>query len=131
MKRICVLMLCAFFASGVALAKRSRPKVVTPVVDNGVEYSAPITDEGFVLAKWIDTGRLMWKRQIYVVKKEYKYGLDADVQTCYISEMSISNRVLYVVNERKAIFGLDLDSLEITVIHGSLLVDNTSILKRQ
>ena len=91
-----VIMLATACAMSVlvssAFAKRSPPKVVTPVAKDGIEYSAPVDREGFVVATWVKTGRKIWSRQVYVIKYEYKLGLESDIQSCFITELELQGR---------------------------------------
>ncbi len=106
-----------------AYAKRMAPKEVSPIQKNGVEYSAPIEKEGFVVATWIETKKVIWARQIYVIKYEHKKGLEGDVQTCFITNLELKDGKLRIVNERMSEFELDPKTLEVKVLKGSLKVD--------
>ena len=109
-----------------AFAKRSPPKTVAPVTKDGIEYSAPLDREGFVVATWIKTKREIWSRQIYVIKHEYKLGLESDVQTSFITELELQDGKLKIKNERKAEFELDLDTMEVKVLKGQAVIDYTN-----
>lgn len=111
--------------AGPALSKRKPPKAVTPVTKDGIEYSAPLDRMGFVVATWIKTQREIWSRQIYVVKHEYKFGLEKDVQTCFITGLRFADGKLLVTNERGGEFALDPGSMEIKVLKGQLVIDYT------
>jgi len=108
-----------------ALAKRAVPKPVKPVVKDGIEYSAPLNREGFVVARWIKTGREIWSRQVYVIKHEYKQGLEEDIQTCFITDLQFYNRKLKVTNEQGGEFEIDPDTLTVTVLKGKSVIDYT------
>lgn len=110
-----------------AFAKRSPPEIVAPVAKDGIEYSAPLDREGFVVATWIQTKHEIWSRQIYVIKHEYKRGLESDVQTSFITEIELQDGKLNVMNERKSEFELDLDTMEVKVIKGQAVIDYTSV----
>ena len=49
-----------------ALAKRIAPKEVTPVVRDGVEYSAPLGADriGIILARDVATKKTLWEQRI-------------------------------------------------------------------
>jgi len=106
-----------------AEAKRVAPKDVTPVTQDGIEYSAPLAREGCVVATWVKDHREIWSRQIYVIKHEYLRGLEADVQTCFITRLQLQDGKLRVWNERGGEFELDLRTLEVKVLKGSALID--------
>jgi len=109
-----------------AFAKRSPPKLVAPVAKDGIEYSAPLDREGFVVATWIKTKREIWSRQIYVIKHEYKLGLESDVQTSFITGLELQDGKLKIKNERKAEFELDLDTMDVKVLKGQAVIDYTN-----
>ena len=104
-------------------AKRSAPKAVAPLTQDGIVYSAPPTQMGFVVATSEQTGRVIWLRQIYVVK--YDVQLEKDVQDCFITSLSLKDGKLLVANEAGGEYGLDLDSLDVKVIKGKSVIDRT------
>ncbi len=108
-----------------ASAKRTVPKPVQPVVKDGIEYSAPLTREGFVVATWIKSEREIWSRQVYVIKHEYKLGLEEDVQSCFITDLQFQNGKLRITNEQGGEFEVDPDSLTVKVLKGRSVVDYT------
>ena len=100
--------------------------MVAPVTQDGIEYSASLDREGFVVATWIKTKREIWSRQIYVIKHEYKLGLETDVQTSFITALELQDGKLKIKTEKKAEFLLDLDSLEVKVLKGQAVIDYTN-----
>jgi len=106
-------------------AKRSAPKPVASVTKDGIEYSVPHDRMGFVAAKWIKTNREIWSKQIYVVKYEYKFGLERDVQSCFITSLNLNNDVLIITNEKGSVFKLNIDTLVTKTIKGSNVIDHT------
>jgi hypothetical protein len=123
---ISAVLLCLVCPVTPASAKRAAPIQVKPVVKDGIEYSAPLSREGFVVATWIKTGREIWSRQIYAIKHEYKQGLEEDVQTCFITELQFYSRKLKVTNEQGGEFEVDPDTLTVTVLKGKRVIDYTS-----
>ncbi len=116
----------ALFAGGIpALAKRAAPKPVTPVVKDGIEYSAPLNRMGFVVATWTKTKREIWSRQVYVIKYEYQLGLEEDVQWCFITGLRFQDGKLRVANEAGGEFEVDPDSLTVKVLKGRAVIDHT------
>ena len=129
MKRNLIVMLgllVVFELLAPAFAKRGAPKQVKPVEKEGIEYSAPLDREGYIVATWIKTKREIWSRQIYVVKHEYKLGLSPDVQTCFITNLELKDGKLRIRNERKAEFELDLEKLDVKVLQGQGVIDYTA-----
>jgi hypothetical protein len=104
-----------------ALAKRIAPKDVAPVVRHEVEYRFPMTPDrqGYVEA-YDKSNRLIWSRQIYVVVKDPE--LESDVQDVFITSAKIEGNTLRIVNERQFEYSLDLETLEVKVIKGAVLV---------
>ena len=119
-------LLIGFALVAPTFAKRSVLRQVKSVEKEGVEYSAPLEREGFVVATWTKTKREIWSKQIYVIKHEYKRGLETDVQTCFITNLELEGGKLKIVNELKAEFELDLDKLDVKVLRGQAVIDYTA-----
>ena len=118
MKRFQLHLVCIAFAvlvASVVYAKRAAPVDVTPVVSGSIEYRAPRDHMGSVEAWNAKSNKLIWRRQIYVVK----YTL----QDVFIKTMKLKGGTLVVKNERGSEYELDLNTLEIKVLKG-LLVEN-------
>jgi hypothetical protein len=109
-----------------AVAKRAAPRPVKPLVEDGIEYSAPFSREGFVVATWLKTGREIWSRQIYVIKHEYKQGLEEDVQTCFVTDLRFEKGKLKVMNEQGGEYELDPATLNVKTLKGRSVIDYTS-----
>ncbi|NOX60119.1 MAG: hypothetical protein GXP29_14840 [Planctomycetes bacterium] len=109
----------AVFSATVAVAKRSAPDRVAPVTSGHIEYRAPHSQMGCVEAWDIRQDQLIWRRQIHIVK--YTIGLERDVQDVYIKTLELKGDMLIVKNERESEYQLDLDSLHIKVLKGSLV----------
>ena len=118
-----VLILCAAFPVS---AKRTAAKLVPPVVKDGIEYSAPLNREGFVVATWTKSKREIWSRQVYVIKHEYKLGLEEDIQSCFITDLQFQNGKLHITNEQGGVFEVDPDSLTVKVLKGRGVIDYTN-----
>jgi hypothetical protein len=108
-------------------AKRVIPKTVPYVIRDGIEYSAPLDRIGFVVATWIKTKREIWSRQVYVIKYEYKNGLEEDVQWVFINDLRYEDGKLKIRNEREDEFELDPETLNIKVLKGSAVIDFTNL----
>lgn len=130
MKRSTIIIVMGMLAIAAlvttAWAKRAAPKDVTPVTKDGIEYSAPVDREGFVVATWIKTKREIWSRQIYVIKHEYLHGLEGDVQTCFITTLELADGTLKIKNEQGSEFEMNLDKLEVKVLKGTAVIDYTN-----
>ena len=74
---------------------------------------------GFIEARNLKSGKLIWSRQIYTVK--YDPDLEGDVQDVFIRNIKVKGNSLLVTNERKSEYQLDLKTLEVKVLKGSLI----------
>ncbi len=94
-------------------AKRAEPKEVEPVTYKGIKYIAPhfrITDKhvqrGFIEAWDIKSNRKLWDLQVYETPQDLK--LERDVQDIFITSLKIEKGKIVVINERNAIYTIDL-----------------------
>ena len=111
-------------ATLLAEAKRGAPAEVLPVTVGNIEYSAPHRNGthkqmGFIEARELKSGELIWSRQIYIVL--YIPGLVGDVQDVFIKSITVEGNNLIITNERNSKYQLDLNSLEVKVLKGSLV----------
>ena len=74
---------------------------------------------GFIEARDLKSGKLIWSRQIYSVK--YDPDLEGDVQDVYIKKIKVKGNSLIITNERKSEYQLNLKTLHIKVLKGSLV----------
>jgi hypothetical protein len=111
-------------ATLLAEARRGAPAEVLPVTVGNIEYSAPHRNGthrkmGLLEARDLKSGKLIWSRQIYAVK--YDPDLEGDVQDVFIKSITAEGNHLIITNERNSKYQLDLNSLEVKVIKGSLV----------
>ena len=116
-------------ATLLAEAKRGAPAEVLPVTVGNIEYSAPHRNGthkqmGFIEARDLKSGKMIWSRQIYTVK--YDPDLVGDLQEIFIKRITVERNNLIIINERNSKYQLNLNSLEVKVLHGSL-VEETKI----
>ena len=97
-----------------AWAKRSAPSEVKPVVYQGVEYQAPTTRMGCVVALDVASGKELWSKQIYTVIKDP--DLEGDVQDIFITSLTRDGETLLITNESGAQYSLDLQTQEVKTI---------------
>jgi len=104
-------------------AKRAVPSKVLPVKIGSIEYSAPHgklqNQMGCIEARKVGSGKLLWRRQVYVVK--YDPDLEGDVQDVYIKSFKVKGNSLIITNERKSEYQLNLKTLHVKVLKGSLV----------
>jgi hypothetical protein len=123
------LIYSVLLATLLAEAKRGVPAEVLPLTVGNIEYSAPHRNGthkqmGFIEARDLKSGKLIWSRQIYIVK--YDPDLEGDVQDVFIKSITIQGNNLIITNERNSKYQLDLNSLKVKVLQGSL-VEETKI----
>jgi hypothetical protein len=100
-----LLLIVLSLGSSPAYAKRAAPRDVPPVTLNGIEYSAPHwglaggkqQNGGYIEAKDVKTGKLLWELRIYEIK--YNPNLETDVQDLFITSMKLVDGRLQVSNE--------------------------------
>ena len=101
-------------------AKRSPPKEVTPVVYEGVRYTAPHwviakgkrIAGGYVEAFNAKTKKRLWRIKVYETISDSQ--LEQDVQDVFITSMAIEKSNLVVVNERGVRYEVDLTTRTVT-----------------
>ncbi len=91
-------------------AKRLPPPKVEPVIYNGVKYTATHEKMGYVQAWDIKTGKKLWEKKVYDVKID-PY-MEADVQWVFITNLSIKDGKLIVVNENGDKYEIDIESTD-------------------
>jgi hypothetical protein len=113
----------ALLAPSLALAKRSPPAEVPPVVDGNFCYEVPhggFGDPptpcgqigGCVVAYDNTTGALLWSVKVYSIS--YDPDLEEDVQWVFITCLSLKNGQLLVTNERGSHFAIDPATQQVT-----------------
>ena len=119
------LLICTWLlAILVTEAKRGAPAEVLPVTVGNIKYSVPHRNGthrkmGLLEARDLKSGKLIWSRQIYAVK--YDPDMEGDVQDVFIKSINVEGNSLIITNERNSKYQLDLNSLEVKVIKGSLV----------
>ena len=124
MKLIVFSIILVMLGISESVAKRAVPSKVTPVQVGSIEYSAPHRNGsnkqmGFIEARDLKSGELLWIRQIYVVK--YDPDLEGDVQDDYIKNIKVKGNSLIISNERKSEYQLNLKTLQVKMLKGFLV----------
>lgn len=104
---IIILGVFVAFLPVMALAKRSDPPVVEPVVHEGIRYAAPNDDgrRGYIRASDAQTGKLLWELTIF--RTFINPFMESDVQSVFISQMSIREGKLIIGAEDGRIYSVD------------------------
>lgn len=105
-------LLALLLAVAPTLAKRAAPKEVSPVVVGAVQYSVPLWEMGFVVARDTATRKELWRVRVYEVPIDPK--LEADVQHVFITSLAVEGGVLIVTNERGETYVLDPATRKVT-----------------
>ena len=103
-------------------AKVHPGKRVAPVIYNGAVYEKSNGEDGYVVKRDVQTGRIEWTCQVYVIAYETKSGLSKCVQGCRITELAISKRKLLVTNEKGWTYELNIDDLNVVATKGSRII---------
>ena len=104
-------------------AKRAAPPAVAPVIMGGTEFRADAKPGvmGFVEAREKKSGVLLWSRQIYVIVRNPR--LEDDVQNVFITKLTEDGNALLIHNERNYEYRLDLKTLEVYPLKGSIRIE--------
>ncbi|UJX24315.1 hypothetical protein [Pseudoalteromonas sp. CF6-2] len=101
------LILILLASSSLCWAKRPGSERVFPVEYEGVKYEAvpwalengTTQNGGFVRAVEVESGEVIWAKQIY--KTKYKRGLERDVQDVFIVKLEVESTtgIIKIENE--------------------------------
>lgn len=112
MKTATLVVVMSVLLAPAALAKRSPPASVKPVLLEGVEYRAPQDKMGVVEAWDKAAGKKLWEMRVYEVQIDP--DLEGDVQHVFITKLDVDAGKLLVSNERNEHFMVDLKSKNVT-----------------
>ncbi|WP_395750782.1 hypothetical protein [Prosthecobacter sp.] len=120
MMRLLFVLLLLLSLSGLnpAHAKRAQVEKVSPVVHEGVRYTAPNTDgkRGIVEAWDVASGQKLWS--VTVFKISIDPLLEQDVQWVFVKELKLVGGKLLVVDENGRKYLVDLKSRMVTKSEG-------------
>jgi len=95
--------------TAIAVAKRLPPKPVTPVVADGVRYSAEGDGrEQYVVAAEISTARELWRVRVF--HTETNSSVEEDVQWVFITNLRVIGKSLLVRDEKGRCYSVDLST---------------------
>src|SRR4051812_5211269 len=114
-----LLLIAVSLGAAHAHAKRLPPKEVSPVIYQGVSYSAPLwgwpkgkKENGeYVEARDAKTDKLLWELRIY--KVQYDSKLEGDVQDVFITSLKLVDGNLEILNEAGDTFVVDLSKRQV------------------
>ena len=125
-KILTVVFLFTFLCCDVNMveAKRLPPQKVEPVIYNGVKYTATHEKMGYVEAWNIKTGEKLWEKKVYDVKIDP--NIETDVQWVFITNLSIKDGKLIVVNESGDRYEIDTESINLSQTDSDAVSKNNS-----
>lgn len=93
--------------STLAAAKRLPPKPVTPVVADGIRFSAEGggTDQ-YVVATDTSTDKELWRAKVF--HTYIKPWLEEDIQDVFITDLKVMENALFVRDEKARCYSVDL-----------------------
>ena len=120
MKTILSLLTSTLLLSSSALAKRTVPEKVAPVVTEEAIYSVPHFSNGqphnggVIDAHDPKTNKLLWRVVVY--KVVYNNDIEGDVQDIFIKSLALDkdHGLLIMSDERDRMFVLDLATKKVT-----------------
>lgn len=87
--------------------QNSQPTVKS-VEHNGIRYSSPGDEMGYIIATDIKTNKTIWTKQIYKVL--FNNESSNDFTRSIVNRLSLKDDELQIYNENKEIFHLDINS---------------------
>jgi len=95
------------FITGSAAAKRMPPKPVSPVVADGVQYSAAGDGrDQYVVASEASSGKVLWKVKVF--HNDINFAMEEDVQWVFITNLKLLDNSLLVRDEKSRCYSVDL-----------------------
>ena len=101
---------------------RSAPTKISPIVHNGIEYTAPWSDRGVLIAKDATTGAELWR--VFVVGYGIDTRVETDVQEVYFKSMSLapSGKEILVTDEVGVNYLVDLQKHSASILNWAVKV---------
>jgi len=110
-EKVIFLAILSFFILGciviIVKAKRSSPNEVEPVIYSGIKYTAPHEKMGYVETFNNITGEKLQEIKVYDVKIDP--NMEADVQGIFITNLSVVNGKLIIINEAGIKYEIDIE----------------------
>jgi outer membrane protein assembly factor BamB len=89
------------------MAKRVPPKPVSPVISNGIRYSAAGDGiDQYVVAEDASTGKVLWKKKVF--HTHINFRLEEDNQWVFITDLKLVGNCLLVKDEDSRCYSVDL-----------------------
>src|SRR5256884_3274335 len=114
MMRLTVVLSAMAFLPYFALAKRSAPPRVEPVIHDSIRYVAPNDDgrRAYIEAWDVQSNKKLWELTVFTNHIEPR--LEEDVQWVFINKLNVRDGTLLVISERGNTYQIDLKTKAIT-----------------
>jgi hypothetical protein len=111
---IFIFFTMAVLLPSLALAKRTAPAKVEPVIHQGVRYIAPNDDgrRAYIEAWDVQTNKKLWDLTVFT--NQIDPTLEQDVQWIFIKALSVQDETLIVTSERGETYRVDLKTKAVT-----------------
>lgn len=103
---ILLLLFCIYLNT--AFGYRVIPEPPAPVEYDGIRFEAPAEKMGYVVAKDIKSGTLLWEKQVYDVN--FDPVIEPDAQWVFINSLKLEGKELVVMNEKDERFVVNIDT---------------------
>jgi len=115
--KLCLLSVSLFlFCSALATAKRIPPKKVTPIVADGVRYSAEGDGrDGYVVATMEANGKPLWRVKVFHTR--IKFCREEDNQWVFISDIKLGAASVLVRDEKNRCYSISLKTKHVKKIN--------------
>jgi hypothetical protein len=102
-----IFLLCSLMTIGAA-AKRIPPKIVPPIIADGIRYSAEGDGkDNYVVATDSRTEKQLWRVKVFHNRVHWWRG-EEDVQWVFISDMKLIGNALLVRDEKNRCYSVYL-----------------------
>ena len=111
---VIILVATALLMPSLALAKRTAPAKVEPVIHQGIRYIAPNDDgrRAYIEAWDVRTNKRLWDLTIFTNRIDSK--LEEDVQHVFIKTLNVRDGMVIVTSERGETYRVDLKTKAVT-----------------
>ena len=107
LNRFGIVLLC-LFSSTCATAKRVPPKLVAPIVVDGIGYSADGDGkDSYVVASDEASGRTLWRVKVFHTRTKFWRG-EEDNQWLFISDLKLAGDFLLARDEKNRCYSIHL-----------------------
>lgn len=112
LRTLLVVVATACSVTTSAVGKRIPPKPVTPVVSNGIQYSADGDGRNqYVVATDTGNGNVLWRVKVF--HNRIEPSLEEDVQWVFITDLKVAGSSLLVKDEKDRCYSVNLKTEKI------------------